>query len=213
MTSRWKTSPWECQDTKFNSQFSIPMSHELTQKIEAILFYSGEPVEIDFLAKTLETEKEAISSALEDLAKTLELRGLRLLVHDGQASLVTAPEHSGIIEKIIKEERERELGRASIETLAIVAYKGPVSRKEIEYIRGVNSQFALRTLLLRGLIEKKQSDESGRVMVYTITSDTLRYLGLQNIADLPEYADMQKRLEIPDESEEQSGEEDSEAAV
>jgi segregation and condensation protein B len=101
-----------------------------------------------------------------------------------------------LIEKIIKEERERDLGRAGIETLAIIAYKGPVSKKEIEYIRGVNSQFALRNLLLRGLVERKASSWDERVIVYSITADALRHLGLGSITELPEYMDVRKQLEV-----------------
>ncbi|KKR45468.1 MAG: Segregation and condensation protein B, partial [Parcubacteria group bacterium GW2011_GWA2_40_14] len=109
---------------------------------------------------------------------------------------VTAPELSETIEKIVKEERQRDLGRAGIETLSIIAYKGPVSKKEIEYIRGVNCQWALRSLLLRGLIEKKGSETDTRVILYTLTSETLRYLGLSHITDLPQYQEKQKQLEV-----------------
>jgi segregation and condensation protein B len=150
--------------------------------------------------------------AVEELGKVLVRRGIRLMLHEGEASLVTAPEYSSIIENILKEERERELGRAGIETLAIIAYKGPLSRKEVEYVRGVNSQFAIRTLLLRGLIEKKQSDENGRAMVYTITSDTLRHLGLQHISELPEYESSRTQLEVTEEPEEQLEETEGETS-
>jgi segregation and condensation protein B len=190
----------------------IKMPNELISKIEAILFYSGEPVEVSFLSKVLEEKEEDILQAVEELGKVLVRRGIRLMLHEGEASLVTAPEYSSIIENILKEERERELGRAGIETLAIIAYKGPLSRKEVEYVRGVNSQFAIRTLLLRGLIEKKQSDENGRAMVYTITSDTLRHLGLQHISELPEYESSRTQLEVTEEPEEQLEETEGETS-
>ena len=110
-------------------------TNKLTNQIEAILFYLAEPVEVSFFAKTLEVAKKDVEEALEELGKSMENRGLRLVQHEGEVTLVTAPELAGVIEKIVKEERERDLGRAGIETLAIVAYKGPVSKKEIEYIR------------------------------------------------------------------------------
>ncbi len=169
---------------------------ELVSKVEAILFYSGEPVGLSFLAKILEVKKEEVVSALAELEKNLEGRGVRLLEHDDEYSLVSAPEHSGLIEKLIKEERERDLGRAGIETLSIIAYKGPVAKKEIEYIRGVNSQYALRNLLLRGLIEKKSSQRDERVVVYNVTSETLRFLGLSKVSDLPEYKETNSQLEV-----------------
>ncbi len=178
------------------------MTNDLIKKIEAILFYLAEPVSVNFLVKTLEVSKKEITDAIVELQTSLEKRGVRLVIHGDEVTLVTAPELSGIIEKIIKEERERDLGRAGIETLSIIAYKGPVSKKEIEYIRGVNSQWALRSLLLRGLVEKKNSEGDARMSVYSITSDTLRHLGIGQIADLPEYEEIQKQLEVAEETEE-----------
>jgi segregation and condensation protein B len=171
---------------------------ELEKKIEAILFYTAEPVKVSFLAKTLEVKIDVVKSALENLSESLKDRGVKVLIHNEEVSLVTSPEHAELIEKIIKEERERELGRAGLETLTIVAYKGPISKKEVEYIRGVNSQYAIRNLLLRGLIERANGVD-GKV-VYTVTSDTIRFLGLTKIADLPEYEVMSKNLEVPEET-------------
>lgn len=178
------------------------MPDNLISKIEAVLFYLAEPISIDFLAKTLEVSKKEVLSAVKELNETLGQRGIRLVEHDEEVSLVTAPEQSGLIEKIIKEERERDLGRAGIETLSIIAYKGPVNKKDIEYIRGVNSQYVLRNLLLRGLVEKKDSRDDGRSVVYSITGDTLRFLGLGSVKELPEYDEVKKELEIkPDSAE------------
>jgi segregation and condensation protein B len=171
---------------------------ELEKKIEAILFYTAEPVKVSFLAKTLEVKIDVVKSALENLSESLKDRGVKVLIHNEEVSLVTSPEHAELIEKIIKEERERELGRAGLETLTIVAYKGPISKKEVEYIRGVNSQYAIRNLLLRGLIERGNGVD-GKV-VYTVTSDTIRFLGLTKITDLPEYEVMSKNLEVPEET-------------
>lgn len=176
----------ECQDIKMD---------DLSKKIEAILFYSGEPVSVNFLSKLLDVNKDAVSSSLSELDKELALRGVKLLEVDGEYSLVTAPEYSELIEKMIKEERERDLGKAGIETLSIIAYKGPVSKKEIEYIRGVNSQYALRNLLLRGLVERKASQGDERMLQYSITAETLRFLGLSKISDLPEYEESRKQLD------------------
>ncbi len=177
------------------------MSNDLISKIEAILFYLAEPVKIDFLVKTLEVSKKEIEAAVSELAMSLANRGLRVVQHDDEITLTTAPEFSKVIEKIIKEERERDLGRAGIETLSIIAYKGSVSKKEIEHIRGVNSQYALRSLLLRGLVERVESQTDGRMVGYSITGDTLRHLGLGNISELPEFGEMQKELEVTEEKE------------
>ena len=178
------------------SEQNIKNHDKLSVRVEAILFYLAEPITISFLTKTLEVSKKEIMEAVGELGLSLEKRGIRLLYHNDEITLVTAPEFSSLIEKIIKEERERDLGRAGIETLAIVAYKSPVSKKEIEYIRGVNCQWALRSLLLRGLVEKKNSPVDERVIVYNITSDALRHLGLSHISQLPEYEETKKQLEI-----------------
>lgn len=183
---------------------------ELIQKIEAVLFYLAEPVGVDFLAKTMEVSKKEIILGIDELQLILKDRGMRIVHHDDEVTLVTAPEFSETIEKIIKEERERELGRAGIETLSIVAYKGPVSKKEIEYIRGVNSQWALRSLLLRGLVEKKGSKNDERVVMYSITGEAIRYLGLSKISELPEYEETRKQLEVKETEEEQSEDEHGE---
>ncbi len=175
-------------------------SSELIQKIEALLFYLAEPTSVSSLSKTLEVSKAEILDGLDELSRVLENRGLRIVQTEEEVVLTTAPEMASVIEKMIKEEREKDLGRAGIETLSIIAYKGPVSKKEIEYIRGVNSQYALRNLLLRGLVEKKNSAaEDSRVIMYTITLDTLRYLGLKSVSDLPEYGELQKQLEVAEE--------------
>ncbi|HRH26825.1 MAG TPA: SMC-Scp complex subunit ScpB [Parcubacteria group bacterium] len=174
---------------------------ELEKKIEAILFYTAEPTKVSFLAKTLEVKSDEINEALVLLSKSLETRGIKLINHNDEVSLVTSPELAPLIERIIKEERERDLGKAGIETLTIIAYKGPVTKKEIEYIRGVNSQYAIRNLLLRGLIDRSVSKTDERMVVYNITSDTIRFLGIKSVKDLPEYEDMNKQLEVSEELE------------
>lgn len=176
-------------------------TQQLVQKLEAILFYLAEPVSITFLAKTLGVSKEEIEEAKNKLKKDLGERGLRVIEKNDEIVLVTAPELSETIENIIKEERERDLGKAGIETLSIIAYKGPVTKKEIEYIRGVNSQYALRNLLLRGLVERKPSKLDERVIVYTVTTDTVRFLGLSKIEELPEFGELKENLEVANEQE------------
>jgi segregation and condensation protein B len=188
--------------------------NEITKKIESLLFYAGEPVEISELQEVLEVSNEEISTGLDELENSLSNRGIRLVRHTSGKSntvmLATAPECSDTVEKMIRLERESTLGRASLETLSIVAYKGPVSKKEIEYIRGVNSDYALRALLLRGLVEKARSETDERVSMYTITSDTLLHLGITKISDLPEYDSVKKELEISEQAEEKINDEETE---
>jgi segregation and condensation protein B len=99
-----------------------------------------------------------------------------------------------LIEKIVKDELSKDLSTASLETLAVVIYKGPVTRKEIEYIRGVNVSFSLRNLLLRGLIEKVSSKLDERIFLYTPSIDALKYLGVTSVKELPGYEEVVRQL-------------------
>lgn len=172
-------------------------AHKYAQKIEAILFYTALAVEKETLSKILEVSLEIIESALDELETALTERGVVLVRNGSQVLLATAPSCSDSIEKMIKIERTSTLGRAGMETLSIVAYKGPVSKKEIEFIRGVNSDYAIRTLLLRGLIEKNvdtDGESLDRITKYRITADTLLHLGITKIFELPEYSKVQQEL-------------------
>jgi hypothetical protein len=104
-------------------------------------------------------------------------------------TLTTVPQVSTLIEKITKEELSKELSKAALETLAIVLYKGPIARSEIDYIRGVNSTFILRNLLIRGLVEKIDNPNDQRSFLYGTTLATLEYLGISSSSELPKYHD------------------------
>ena len=102
-------------------------------------------------------------------------------------TLATMPEVSSLIERLLREEREKELGKASLETLAILLYQGPVTRSVIDHIRGVNGTFILRNLQIRGLVERVPHPEDQRSFLYRPTADLLRHLGVSKIEDLPDY--------------------------
>jgi segregation and condensation protein B len=127
----------------------------LSNQIEALLFWKSEPVSLKELSKMLSVEVEKIDEALLELEKNLGNRGIVLVKKDESVYLATSSESSELIKKITKEEESAELGKASLETLSIVLYKSPILRSDIDYIRGVNSSFILRNLLVRGLIDKK----------------------------------------------------------
>ncbi len=167
----------------------------LEAQIEATLFFKGEPVSIKSLEKTLENSRENIENALKTLEEKLSGRGIVLVRNEDEVTLATAPDTSPIIEKITKEELARDLGKAGLETLSIVLYYGPVARRDIDYIRGVNSNFILRNLLIRGLVEKTTNPEDQRAFLYKPTLELLSFLGINNINDLPEYEAVQKELE------------------
>jgi segregation and condensation protein B len=116
-----------------------------------------------------------------------------MIEKDKEIQLVSSPENSLYIEKLIKDELQEDLTPASLEVLAIIAYKSPVTRAEIEEIRGVNSSFTLRNLLIRGLIERKERLEDSRAYLYEISLNFLRKLGLKSINELPEYNNLHQK--------------------
>lgn len=159
----------------------------LENKIEAILLFKNEPVTINALSKILNESVENIKVAVDDLQNKYTERGIVVVTNGNEVALGTHPEASGLIEKIQKDELSRELGRAGLETLAIVLYKGPVSRREIDYVRGVNSSFILRNLLIRGLVERTESEMGERSFSYKPTLELLRHLGVGKKEDLPDF--------------------------
>ncbi len=174
--------------------------NKLEKEIEAILFYKSEPMSIKDLCRLLQAENTDVKTALNNLSNNLSQRGIVLISNNDEYSLATSPDSSEIIEKVVKDELNRELSPASLETLSIVAYKGPVSRREIEYIRGVNSSFSLRALLLRGLIERETSRLDERIFLYKSTTDFLLHLGLKSIDQLPEWSSVQAEIKKVEET-------------
>lgn len=171
------------------------MTIKLEAQIEAILFYKAEAVAIKKLANILNKEQAEIKLALKDLEKSLEGRGLSLIEVNEEVSLATNKECSAIIESLTKEELDRDLGKAGLETLSIILYKGPLSRAEIDYIRGVNSQSILRNLLVRGLIERTENQSDQRGFLYQVSMDFVSHLGLSKVSDIPEYESVRKDIE------------------
>lgn len=166
----------------------------LEQKIEAVLLFKNEPVTIRELSKLLDVAPEEITASLNSLISFYKDRGIVIVSNGEEVSLGTHPTLSALIEEIQKEELSRDIGRAGLETLAIVLYKGPVSRREIDYIRGVNSGFILRNLLIRGLVERTELPGE-RSYSYKPTLKLLEHLGVQRKEDLPEFSTAYKSLE------------------
>lgn len=143
----------------------------------------------------LEVSVGDIKTAINKLQEFYKDRGLVVITTDEEVSLGTHPDTSALIEKIRKEELSRDLGRAGLETLAIILYKGPISRREIDFIRGVNSSFIIRNLLIRGLIERAETLVGERSYSYKATLELLRYLGISKKEDLPQYKEAFKKME------------------
>src|SRR3989339_1361479 len=179
----------------------------LQNKIEAILFWKGEPMSRKRLAEILSSSAKAsdgqgrigqleLNEAIEKLKENLKNRGIVLIEKDDEITLGTAPELSPLIEKLQKEELNKELSKASLETLSIILYKNGVSRSEIDYIRGVNSSFTLRALSVRGLIEKTTDPKDNRRYIYKPSFETLSFMGIKSVEELPDYSEVSHSVEI-----------------
>lgn len=171
----------------------------LKSAIESILFISGEPFEVSRLAKIMKNKPEAVREALTALEEEYAVRGIRLSNLHDRWQFTTAPENAGVIEDLVKSEFSEELSKAALETLSVIAYKGPLTRAEIEYVRGVNSSFTIRNLMLRGLVERIDNPNDARSYLYRITLDFLHHLGLSKIEELPEWEEFRKTsITLPD---------------
>ncbi len=167
----------------------------MENSIEAILFYKNQPTSLKSLAKILDKSESEVREGLENLKKSLENRGLTLVENEGEYSLATSNQNSELINKIAKEEISGDIGKAGLETLSIILYKGSASRRDIDYIRGVNSTFILRSLLVRGLVEKTENEKDGRAFLYKPTLELLAFLGVESLSLLPEFSRVKAEIE------------------
>lgn len=165
------------------------------QKIEAILFFKGEPMSRKKIAEFLGVGQIEVNESLEKLKENLKERGIVLQEKENEIMLGTAPELSDLIERLRKEELNKELSKASLETLSIILYKNGVSRSLIDYIRGVNSSFTLRALSIRGLIEKNLDPEDNRRFIYKPTFELLSFMGVKSVDELPDYQSVNTSIE------------------
>ncbi len=157
--------------------------------LEAVLFTMGDPIKKKRLAKVCgfhDALLKKVLHAYQEEAKRAR-RGLSIMEHNDAVQLVTAPETQSIVEKMLADSLSEDLSRAALEVLAIVAYRGPVSRMEVDAIRGVNCSFSLRGLAMRGLIERVSDPEHPRTYLYRVTHDFLSHLGLTRIEELPDF--------------------------
>jgi segregation and condensation protein B len=159
---------------------------EISARLEALIFVSAQPVEPAQLAMILAIPVSTVEQGLKQLDLDLVQRGLRLQRHDGKVQLTTAPQLAGLIEQFLGIEAVSRLSRAALETLAIIAYQQPVTRPQIDAIRGVSSDGVMKSLLGKGLIDEAGRTEGpGRPILYKTTPDFLRHFGLNSQADLP----------------------------
>ncbi len=158
----------------------------LAVQLEGLLFVAAEPVTPAHLAEALDVAPSMIEAALIELDVSLQTRGLRLQRHAGRVQLTTAPQLAATIERFLGLEATTHLSRAALETLAIIAYQQPVTRPQIDSIRGVNSDSMLKSLLNKGLIfESGRTEGPGRPILYSTSPEFLQHFGINSIMELP----------------------------
>jgi len=160
----------------------------LSDRLEGLLFIAPGPVSAVQLSSSLDVSHSMVEKALEELSKRyLKTGGLYLQLHKGKYQLTTKPGMAGEVEKFLGLQATSKLSRAGIETLAIIAYKQPVTRPQLDEIRGVNSDGVIKSLLSKGLIEETGRVEGpGRPIIYGTTSEFLQYFGLSSLDELPD---------------------------
>jgi len=168
---------------------------KLETNIEGVLFYKSEPVKKVFLAEFFEISPDDLDSALLNLGESLKERGVQLASTDTTVQIVTSSEISDTIEKLRKDDLSKTIGKAGSETLAIILYRGPLTRAEIDSVRGVNSTFIIRNLMVRGLVERRPNPRDSRSFLYAITPSLLNHLGIKNKEELPEFSEIMDSLD------------------
>lgn len=161
----------------------------LIPALEALLFVHGDPLEVKKIASVLKADVPDVEQAIATLAGHLEQggRGLMLVRQESRVQLATKPAFSSLVEHLVKDEFEEKLTPAALETLSLIAYLGPISRARVDYLRGVNSSYSIRNLLMRGLVEKTPDPQNAHVTAYRVSFDLLKHLGVSSIEDLPDY--------------------------
>lgn len=172
---------------------------ELHSKIESVLFIEPRVLSLKRIAKLCNVAIEDIETAITEMQEMYEKRdgGITLVREGDKVQLTTSARHAEFIAEYLDAMDKAELTRPSLETLTIIAYRGPVAKNEIELIRGVNCSLILRNLMIRGLIDQVGQTETGFPM-YTVTVDFLRHLGVRRAAELPNYAELNTNIHLQD---------------
>ena len=187
-------------DSQPSSEQNIEIELPLSVKLETLLFVAAEPVSTSQLAEALDVSASVVERGLNELDASLSSRGLRLQRHAGRVQLTTAPQLAELIERFLGLEMTSHLSRAALETLAIIAYQQPVTRPQIDAIRGVNSDSMMKSLLQKGLIlESGRADGPGRPILYSTTPEFLQHFGLNSILEMPPLAKPEEEEETHDE--------------
>lgn len=167
---------------------------KLKSIIESLLFMSGEPLSVSRIVKITGAKKPEIENAVMVLAgeNSAQKRGLSIIKKDGQIQMATSPENYSYVQALTKSELQELLSPVSLEVLSIIAYRGPINRSGIEFIRGVNCSYTIRNLLMRGLVERKENPKDNREYIYSVSFEFLKKLGIDDMRKLPDYEELSK---------------------
>ncbi|MBU1160533.1 SMC-Scp complex subunit ScpB [Patescibacteria group bacterium] len=178
-----------------SKQITIEQSSNRTieNQLESLLFISHKPMSARQLADLANKPMKEVQKTVEELIKNYKnnKRGIQIIENNNKYQMVSASENAELVKKLVKNEITGELSKPSLETLTIIAYRGPVSKLDLDRIRGVNCALILRNLLLRGLIESK-FDRKKNEIYYNVTFDFIRFLGVNNVNELPDYERLHK---------------------
>lgn len=169
----------------------------LQAKIEAILFVATKPLSMKQLCRAVDGEEKDVRDAVAVLvaSKNIESSGVHVIQNGDDVQMVTNPACAKMVEEYLAVELDPELTKPSVEALTIIAYRGPITKPEIEAIRGVNCSLIVRNLLLRGLIV--ETDDASKMQpTYTLSTDALRYFGVHTAEELPDYAELHTNAKI-----------------
>ncbi len=165
----------------------------LQSQLESLLFVAIKPLSVKDLASLTKSKAKEVEEALKQLMIDYQERdsGLALIKNNSQYQLTTVADNSALVQEFLKDETSGELTQPSLEALTIIAYRGPVSKLELERIRGINCSLIIRNLLIRGLIEEK-FDKTKNEYYYTVTHNFIRFLGINDISELTDYEKLNK---------------------
>lgn len=166
---------------------------QLAQQIEGVLFATGRPFSYEELQTILQIDAEGVTAALAHLQNQKE-KGMVLLDDGHMVELRVAPEVAALVEKIKRDEYSRDIGKAGLEVVAAILYRGPLTRAEIDFIRGVNSSQIIRTLTMRGLMRRISNPKDERSFLYEATTELLASIGATHPRDLPDFDQVREKL-------------------
>ncbi|MDQ3018791.1 MAG: SMC-Scp complex subunit ScpB [bacterium] len=172
--------------------------NDLISQLESLLFVSNKPLTLKALTKYTGADPAAIEQALQQLHELRKDSGIVVLMTDNEYQLATNSNNTEAVKTFLNSDLREALTDATVEVLAIIAYRQPIAKAEIEAIRGVNSQYSIRALLMRGLIEKIPNPGDARGMLYQITTEFLQHLGITSVNDLPDFDTLVANIKLPD---------------